>query len=714
MTGVAVQPGQVTLSVGQTANLTATLSTSNCSSPPAITWASAITAQVAVQSTGGLATVTGVAPTAAAVSVTATSAGMSASAQVTVLPLPSIVLTPANLAFTAAQGGANPPSQVTTITNGGGGSLSGLSIGAITYGPGAAGWLQASTLSGTTANPSVTLTVQPVTGSLAIGTYMATVPVQSGVAANSPQSVTATFTVAGPDPCLFANAPPITVGQTINGTLSAATSCLLTSGHYADNYKLTLNSATTVTIDLSAPHDSYLFVLDFTTGAIIEEDDDDGPGLDSHISRNLPAGQYIIQASTFSTGVTGPYTLTLQAVVPGVPASVAINAGNAQIAAPGTNVPIAPSVVVRDGLGSGVAGLTVTFATVSTVGSITGPVATTDVNGIATVGSWNLAAGTNVLSATVSGVGTIPGNPAIFTATGSTSAAGYNVILRFLTMPSLPQLQAFTNAVTRWQTIITNDLADISNVVLPPGACSPNSPAINENMDDLVIEASLIPIDGPGGVLGAAGPCFIRTAGFLPLLGGMVFDVADVAALEANGSLGSVILHEMGHVIGIGSLWTRFNLLANPSLPNSPGVDTRYTGVNGIAGFDSIGGTTYTGGLKVPVENTQGGQGTRDTHWRESVLANELMTGFLNMGSNPLSLLTVRSLQDLGYSVNTAAADPFFLVLTLRAEGGIPPQSIHLLNDVRSGPIYRMDPRGRVTDLQGRPVLAAPQKPPRR
>ena len=56
-----------------------------------------------------------------------------------------------------------------------------------------------------------------------------------------------------------------------------------------------------------------------------------------------------------------------------------------------------------------------------------------------------------------------------------------------------------------------------------------------------------------------------------------------------------------------------------------------------------------------------GGAGTRDGHWRESVLANELMTGWINAGSNPLSVLSVRSLavapdaQGLGVGVGLLA-----------------------------------------------------------
>ncbi len=812
---VAVLPGQISVNVTETTDVTASVNASNCSTAPSVTWSSSNPTAVSVQGNGNQAQVTGLVPTTAAVTVSATAGTVSGSVQVTVLPRPAIALNPASLTYTASEGGANPASQVVTITNSGGGTLSGLTIGTIAYGAGATGWLQAPTLSGTTANPSVTLTVQPVTGGLGAGTHTATIPVVSGVAANSPQGVTVSFTVtpqppaialnpasltysaaegganppsqvvtisnsgggmlsgltigtiaygagatgwlqaptlsgttANPsvtltvqpvtgglgagthtatipvqsgvatnsprnvavtftvgNPCLFASARPIAVGATLNGTLTTS-SCLLAGGRLADLYVLTLDNTTNVIIDQSASFDTYLYLADFVSGTIIEEDDDDGPGLNSHIGRTLAAGQYIIQASSYSSGVTGAYTLAVQQAALGPPATIAVNTGNAQKAAPTTSVAIAPSAIVRDANGFQVGGVTVTFATLPTVGSVTGATAVTGPDGIATVGSWTLAAGPNVLSATASGLSI----PAVFSATGTSSSAGYGVDLRFLTMPTLGQFQSFASAVTRWQTIITNDLADIANVVLPENACAANSPAINEDMDDLVIQVTLEPIDGPGAVLGAAGPCFIRNAGSLPLLGLMRFDVEDLVSLENDGQLNPVILHEMAHVIGIGTLWQDFNLLANPSLPSNPGADTRYTGVNGIAGFDSIGGTTYTGGAKVPVENSQGGAGTRDAHWRESVLANELLTGFLDAGSNPLSLLTVLSLRDFGYAVNMAAADSFFLVLPVAPEGGGPRPGRRLLDDVRRGPIYRVGPLGRITDLHGRPVMVVPGK----
>src|SRR5207302_10832308 len=101
----------------------------------------------------------------------------------------------------------------------------------------------------------------------------------------------------------------------------------------------------------------------------------------------------------------------------------------------------------------------------------------------------------------------------------------------------------------------------------PAGQCGANSPAINETVDDVLIFVTLDSIDGPGKILGQAGPCFIRTQGRLPIVGIMHFDTADVANLENSGQFKSVILHEMGHVLGFGTIWDAgdLNLVAGPT-----------------------------------------------------------------------------------------------------------------------------------------------------
>src|SRR5204863_4051211 len=124
-----------------------------------------------------------------------------------------------------------------------------------------------------------------------------------------------------------------------------------------------------------------------------------------------------------------------------------------------------------------------------------------------------------------------------------------------------------------------------------------------------------------------------------------------MASMVSSGLLYSVVLHEMGHILGIGTLWSDFGLLSGAGTSNPI-----FTGANATAQYNQIFGTSARG---VPVEAT-GGQGTADSHWRETVFTNELMTGWAGPGTNlPLSRVTVGSLADLGYTVNYAAADPF-------------------------------------------------------
>lgn len=389
-------------------------------------------------------------------------------------------------------------------------------------------------------------------------------------------------------------------------------------------------------------------------------------------------------------------TFTATATGGGIPATVIVSGGSAQFATAGSAPAVLPSVLVRDVSGQVVPGVAVTFAITRGSGTLTGANAVTGTNGIATLGGWTLGPGVNCVSATVAGSG-VSGNPVSFVATGIPPVgAGYEITVQYLSCATSAQEAAFTNAVARWGASITGDVIDVLVSGIGTGSCGSNAPAINNRtIDDLLIFATIEPIDGPGRVLGQAGPCFIRTPSNLPIVGLMRFDVADIDALQANGRLTDVILHEMGHVIGIGTMWTTFGMLQTPSPVGGPAQDTHLNGANAIQGFNNIGGSTYTGGNKVPVENMFS-SGTINAHWREGVLANELMTGFLNTGSaNPLSELTVRSLADFGYVVNPAAADGFHLTLALRYEG-TPEVLLELVNDVFAGPIYRIDTRGRV------------------
>jgi len=170
----------------------------------------------------------------------------------------------------------------------------------------------------------------------------------------------------------------------------------------------------------------------------------------------------------------------------------------------------------------------------------------------------------------------------------------------------------------------------------------------------LTIGAVVRRIDGPGSVLGRAGPTQLRVTDNLPLEGAMEFDADDLDTMEANGTLEAVILHEMAHVLGIGTLWERKGLLRveNPR-------DPRYIGRFATREYSELKGKNTN---SIPVANT-GGPGTAGGHWRESVFDYELMTGYTEDGDTemPISSMTVAALEDLGYTVDYSKADYYFL-----------------------------------------------------
>jgi hypothetical protein len=381
------------------------------------------------------------------------------------------------------------------------------------------------------------------------------------------------------------------------------------------------------------------------------------------------------------TAAAGSASAQAGVTVAQVPAQLQKVAGDGQTAVPGQPVASPLTVQLNDALGAPVGGVTVSFsATGGTLGT-TG--AATGADGRVSTGFTLLASGAQQVSASVSS----PALSASFTETG---VSPFNIELQFLTAVTATQQQAFLAAQQRWQSLIVGDLSDVS-LTAAAGTCGTNSPPVQRLVDDVLILVTLQPIDGPGNILGASSPCYVRNSNTLPVLGLMQFDTDDLDLLASSGLLQQVILHEMGHVLGYGTIWRDLGLLADPSLLG--GTDPHFTGAQATAAFDAVGGITYTATLKVPVEKT-GGAGTADAHWRETVFHQELMTGFVQAGVNPLSRVSVASMGDLGYSVNLAGADPFTLAPGLRAFSH--GRSFELKHDLLRIPRRAVDAAGRI------------------
>lgn len=257
---------------------------------------------------------------------------------------------------------------------------------------------------------------------------------------------------------------------------------------------------------------------------------------------------------------------------------------------------------------------------------------------------------------------------------------------------------AFDDAVADWEAILgPTELPDVpvgTNFQLGCGDIVTDQRVAT--VDDLVIVGSVREFDGPRGILAAAGVCAVREVSGLPFMGVMVFDIADLVALEESGNMEEVILHEIGHTLGIGSIWSDHGLLVNPSLPDNQGADTHFPGTHAVEAFDTAGGADYADGEKVPVENLAG-PGSGDSHWREAILDHELLTPYLNIGVvNALSAITIQSLTDLGYTPDVTLAEPFTLPGPLAADQPDTARKIAYGDDILRGPIVVVDRNGRV------------------
>ena len=212
----------------------------------------------------------------------------------------------------------------------------------------------------------------------------------------------------------------------------------------------------------------------------------------------------------------------------------------------------------------------------------------------------------------------------------TTTASLYNITVEFKGSAWSQDLHdVFVGAADRLAKLITDDIPNVK-VIMQGGM---------RVVDDLLITAELKNIDGEGGILGQAGPTSLRTGSYLPATASMQFDSADAAKYFTAGLFDEIVTHEMLHSVGFGTIWSYLGLAAN----------SLFTGANAVAAYnDLLHGGSVTG---VPLE-TGGGSGTADSHWSEAVFNNELMTGYINLVSDPLSRMTVASLQDLGYHVN--------------------------------------------------------------
>lgn len=243
----------------------------------------------------------------------------------------------------------------------------------------------------------------------------------------------------------------------------------------------------------------------------------------------------------------------------------------------------------------------------------------------------------------------------------------------------------FRQAAQRWQQVIPRGFS--STAILPAGEYCGQKVENETTVYDMLIYVQIAPIDRSEYIVAQSQACMMDTTNMVRF-GVIKLDAYDVGPLLEQGKLYNLVLHEMGHVLGLGSLWDGFNMVKKVRSPQG--------GYEYLKQFANQGNKLVGRDGPALVED-EGGRGISRGHWKESVYGVELMTGFIESAgvAMPLSKMTVLALKDLGYTVDESKADayvakpPEYAGRRLRGESESPRKRLGCLTD--EYPIRQLD-----------------------
>lgn len=368
---VVVSPPSSSITVGQTAQLTATTLDAQGSNLTnrTVTWSSTNNAVATVSSTGLVTAVTIGGP----VTIIASSEGQDGSATVTVIPPPvaSVTVSPASPSLTPgavvqlspttrdAAGNtltgrvvswSSSNNGVATVS--GGGLVTAVAVGGpVTITATSEG--QAGTATVNVVTPTVTtVSVSPSTTQVSNGgttpltavvrdqnnvimsgqvptwttnnASIATVSptgLVTGVTPGGPVTITATLAgKSGTAAVTVTSSPcdastPITIGQVLSGTLSTS-DCALEDGSFMDQFQIAVTANGRIQIDVtSTAFDAYLILYlrnSDGTKTAVGANDNAGGGTNARLTQDVLAGEtYVIGANSLLPGVTGAYQVSV-------------------------------------------------------------------------------------------------------------------------------------------------------------------------------------------------------------------------------------------------------------------------------------------------------------------------------------------------------------------------------------------------------------------
>eukprot|EP00611_Tribonema_gayanum_P021749 TRINITY_DN4242_c0_g1_i2.p1 TRINITY_DN4242_c0_g1~~TRINITY_DN4242_c0_g1_i2.p1 ORF type:complete len:409 (-),score=125.55 TRINITY_DN4242_c0_g1_i2:699-1925(-) len=266
-------------------------------------------------------------------------------------------------------------------------------------------------------------------------------------------------------------------------------------------------------------------------------------------------------------------------------------------------------------------------------------------------------------------------SPCIPYAASSLKAADKSFDITLLPIGKTPAKyhKYFEKAKKRWEEIVVGDMIGYTAKEAPDsgwfGGYFGKGSDFHGAVDDIVIGYKIRAIDGKNKVVGnseiikerAGRAAHKARQQQTPISAVMEFDSADVDDLIKTGYFQTVVLHEMGHALGIGYAWPTPRARCG-------GTCTAYQeGAN----WDCVAELKFrhlvtsrpdlkidiTGGLQLENTGASKADGTACEHWSETQLGDEIMTAYISSTDDPISIVSIGALEDLGYKVNYKAAD---------------------------------------------------------
>ncbi|MYA23120.1 MAG: hypothetical protein F4Z30_10205 [Gemmatimonadetes bacterium] len=238
----------------------------------------------------------------------------------------------------------------------------------------------------------------------------------------------------------------------------------------------------------------------------------------------------------------------------------------------------------------------------------------------------------------------------------------FNIVLLFDDLVPEDEKILFLQAADLWEEVIVGDIPDIT---LPEWWSSDSDlTPDNSSIDDLHI--SIHHIDYHPSIAGASGgPLFLREGSSLPATGAIwyesdelrehykqnehFFESAFLAQNARENQIRQMALHEIGHVLGFGTIPNWHKLLADigeqwGGAKGATGDDAHFTDPNTIEAFNALPGPIFKGS---PVPTNRSG-----VHWRGLILPEDVMGGHGSPAVKRISTVTLESLASLGYEVD--------------------------------------------------------------